>query len=297
MYIDTLMWQPSLGECVGRKCLQDCYVRKAPFWKLESRGILPWIDALNSKSITVHSLILSVQDQDTTTNRNQTLDILGCLDKKIFKKKVDLTAYSIETLPSGLSDYEDLLNTISLSNVLPIEVDWICNTLAKSSVRINFNYLVDDNRSPEKWDSILHCLNNIRSSTCNFILKKPPLGGEFSQDALSAYDDAHALRQQLKPSQLRRDRCYHLAVDEKCSHACGAGIQFAHIWPNGSLTACPYDSLDKGPHSDASPEQALAQVMVVRGKDLAWNKCQLNCNRTYKFPVPPLLAQLISEEK
>jgi MoaA/NifB/PqqE/SkfB family radical SAM enzyme len=74
----------------------------------------------------------------------------------------------------------------------------------------------------------------------HLVLEKNALGEEQNEESMKAW---FAARKLVPPEKLVQDACIEDSYKKlKSGLTCSAGISKLHIWPDGRVSGCPYDS-------------------------------------------------------
>jgi hypothetical protein len=147
-------------------------------------------------------------------------------------------ATSLENLRANIGSLSlgymlENVRVISLSNISDLK-DKILEEIRETDVSINWNMM--PSRTTDKEIRLYEGL----ADTIHVILEKPALGGEISGEYLTRYFEACRV---VPEEKLELDTCVNASIDHLFQGIkCSAGIDRIHIWPNGAVTGCPYDS-------------------------------------------------------
>jgi hypothetical protein len=264
---NSIFWQPKFS-CGKRLCAKDCYVAQSAFAWSDKDVWKYLIDRLYyKKDLDCSHLTISVDRGMIHSGWfekiwPQFLFHRSCGDyRHLFHftcSSQDIHLFPVwqrainpmekSSLAKTENDFTSLIS-ISLERLESLQLGQPQRTyLQEKRFRLGVNYVVRDDFFA---DDIVTALEESTVSQIYLILEKH-LDFERQRESLRTYIGllnqlaGDALRRRLSGDQriqLRRiviDRCVKDMFKRK--QVCSAGIDKFHIWPNGFITACPYDS-------------------------------------------------------
>ena len=142
----------------------------------------------------------------------------------------------------GLTPEEFLkpLGILSLSN-FPVqgkkcsELQELCK---KTNTTLNYNYMVQEDLEQNSFNMGARYADQIY-----LVLQKSALGQEQSPKALKSWIKVRKNIKEQYPNKLIEDACVMDSLHyNHTQKPCGAGSKKVHVWPDATVTACPYDS-------------------------------------------------------
>lgn len=258
------MWQPT-NSCMGR--CSGCYVRasnsshyRGPVktdvvhyiyetGQLECQQFTISLDTIHPKNIPTNLIdALRTVWLKTLERQRMLKEVLEADYKPQPSPMLCVTAHSYEDITRwaealGFTTPEFLqpLGMLSLSK-FPSD-KYVCETLKKMckqlSVTLNYNRVIkcdveEDKNLPRGCEF---------ADSVYLILHKQPLGDAQDLDMLDYWIDAFKELPDSTMGELIPDTCIYNAVNkEKNGFSCSAGISKVQVWPDGSVTGCPYDA-------------------------------------------------------
>ena len=271
VHVDHVMWQPIFNCKMG---CDKCYVAESPAAKYNGPVTAEIIDLVFSKyisedkknyvvcgqfTVSLDSLIefptTLLDELNSLWSLYKEADDCGC--ETTTKKSIDnnqlpelcVTAFNMNTINNwcsklGMTLHQFLapLTVLSLSN-LPVqgkkclEIQEACKA---TRTVLNYNKMIN---SPKDIESKSFEMGVRYADHVYLVLKKSPLGQEQNvEDMINLFKAV----KHVPPEKLTRDACITDAVKKiNTNFKCGAGIQKVHVWPDGSVTGCPYDAHHK----------------------------------------------------
>lgn len=230
VYFDHIIWQVN-ANC-EKKC-SDCYLHKMPHWEEFARPHQVYnnlIDILLSHQLRCRQFTINVS---RALINKLVIDMICCLASlghhrphitlgiHDYQQYRDL-AYNLWEEEVPLSMYVD---SIAISR--PVDLQ----TISRSTPEIILNHIAGRFLpQPLSQDQQVH-----------LIIKKPALGDHPKRFVWEKARYQWTQSQlEMRQIPLRGDECI-LHYQQAPHLACHAGIYVAHIWPDGSVTGCPYD--------------------------------------------------------
>ena len=276
VHLDAVSIQPS-WDC-GRAC-KGCYLQNK---SKANRGqqSLKWFQELFRSIFTeTHSLFTTKQvtlsvdklpaDHRRAAFMEEILDIFlkqpkGLTEKHItVHSRMDLEQYGPYRF---LKAFQSELDWISVSK---IHNDYDTRTLSNMGPRINWNTLPAGIRGYGFCAETLSFVDHL-----HLLLEKPVLGQDFNRIAEIDFMKTRDFLRQHFPSELRQgkitfDPC-HMALEGYYTKGwgCSSNLRKISIWPDGTVTGCPYDS----GREELDHEESL--VMALRD-EYDWERCRI----------------------
>lgn len=232
--LNTIIWQPWIGRCEGQGCWGDCYLQRSKAAHICATHPLDVVQPLTYPLEILQGLILAIRHFDVkqlivsyepACDMNHILSTLIDVD---LGHIIDITVRSRKMLFLSETIYSKIRSiAYSIPPSKPLHPKPIHQLYTMLPIRT--------------MQSGIHSIY--------YILKKPPLGGSFPNlsDVLFFYQTG--LRESintlsdLQDIQIIPDTCYKAHQSYRQNKTtCNAGIHQVHIWPDGSVTGCPYDS-------------------------------------------------------
>ena len=257
IYLDHIIWQPRF-TC-ARKCF-DCYIydnkEKQNLKKPLNTSIL---NLINEKLISCDQFTISLDHRDSWSPIDK--ELVSALYNFIFNMsyplkshiKICLSVDSINTFNTWCAilnvSYECILSRIHMLSVssigshqnIIIELVSKCNT---NNTIFNYNKLVKNIESTQTKEFELGCRF---AHHVNLVLEKKALGGFTNKTTIERRKKLLSIARITARALSKKD---NVSLDICCSEkkkflekgtACSAGISKLTVWPDGSVTGCPYD--------------------------------------------------------
>jgi hypothetical protein len=166
-----------------------------------------------------------------------------------------------------VDDFLQPLGMLSLSK-FPTD-EYICSRLQKlckqHDVALNYNRVIKCDVEEDK-NLARGCKY---ADSVYLILHKQPLGDSQDLDMLDYWLEALQILPDSTMGELIPDGCVHDAVKKETTGlSCSAGIGKVQVWPDGSVTGCPYDSkrVVNETHEEYDTWQELQDILSYREK-------------------------------
>lgn len=314
--IQHIMWQPIFKCIMG---CRGCYVAESPSSKYRGRFVSEIVDlvfqseTVNCEQFTISLDSLSEPHDDLVLTLkwlwwfySQGKDC-GCatVTRKSLNQKdlpeLCVTVKNIQTLQQwarwvGMSMVEFLkpLTLVSLSK-FPASAggaQGFQRTTQHTKTVLNYNHLAKDNHKQASTD------NGYKySDQVYMVFMKKPLGEEQNPAGYDTLLDntAAAVAQRGSFSDVHVDQCIKDAGKyNKTGLTCGASIHKVHVWPDGSVTGCPYDSMHRG-HDGVCPRPpAMRHCTWTELKSAVINR---QCHPMELCKIPQMLKELEERDK
>ncbi len=263
--LPNLIWQPTF-TC--RSGCPNCYINKSPMKIFNEQKQRQLLSLLCSEELIVENEVIISLDtvpkrrrKDIQSEISLVSDILQCgsFRRHLAVRDIETLIFWTKRCP-GLP--WKLVSRISFSNPKGIREypELIRNR------KINWNFL-----SSGKFSGITKEDEEL-IETIHLILEKEELGRKIPQENI---DKFLKMKEELSGSKkVITDKCWEASVNKKC---CGASINRIHVWPNGSITGCPYDSNGVMGFNEETVLETLQKITYER-KEHPWKICQLNRN-------------------
>lgn len=258
--LDHITIQPTWG--CERDC-RFCYLMKERNKSLRGQRGINWFRAIfreilfnKSPFFKTKQVTLSVDRVDTNELANNIVrEYIGLQNGNSDDPEKCITVHNKFDIPNELGD----IKWISVSHI---------SNQAEAKQLKNLGKLINWNVRPQ--DIIKDELEANRIADCvdhiHLILEKPVLGVEFSPSAF--FQLAHArTRLNINQDKIIVDRCYQISQNED-GFGCNANLKQIAIWPDGTVTGCPYNSS----HEDLQYEDSL--IIALRD-EYDWEKCKI----------------------
>lgn len=296
--ISHIMWQP-IFKC--KATCKGCYVRESESSKYNGplrADILDYI--FKDKKVDCEQLTISL---DTLYSFSDVQDLVQKLKdlwklyregektvfggEKSFSKEdrylpelcvtvqnMNALTLWLQQLEMSLEQFMYPLTVLSLSQ-LPVQGK-VCLPLVeeaeKNNVILNYNKVVTEKTASQKGFEM-----GVRYAHRTYLaLHKNPLGEEQNPDAPQYIEDAIQAADEQHRNKITVDVCITDALikTRKEEHACSAGISKVHVWPDGSVTGCPYDSHHIMGEKLPDTFQELRQVVAANAHP--FKKCRIS---------------------
>lgn len=242
-HIHHIMWQPTANcscKCAG------CYV---PKMKQDNVDIEIALAVFSRKETTCNQFTLSADDLTQMPK-----ELKDCV-RGIWKKYPDntlpmlcVTAHSWNTvqrwardLDMSVDEFLQPISILSLSTFpsLGKNISFMIEQCHQHDTKVNYNYMVkggEENSKPFE----MGCRY---ADQVYLVMKKAPLGQVQDPQDFANWLKARKLAKQWKVKNLVEDTCvldsvHYLHTKQPCS----AWKDKVHVWPNRTVTGCPYDS-------------------------------------------------------
>lgn len=260
----NVMWQPIYRCIMG---CSGCYVADSPSSKYKGKPNTEIIDLIyKDKKVICQQFTISldtilpkdIEDLGDLLSSIKALwniykeaDDCGC--NSTVRKSIEgenlpqlcVTAYNYNTIRQwykamNMTEQEFLapLTLLSLSNFPSLEKNsLILQEKCKASrTLLNFNCMVTEKTAGSR----AFRMGYTYADQVYLVLKKSPLGSEQAVDAIRHWFEA---KKEVPKEKLMEDACLQdTVILLKDKYKCGAGINKVHIWPDGSVSGCPYDA-------------------------------------------------------
>jgi hypothetical protein len=247
-HVSHIMWQPTATcklSCPG------CYV---PKMQLESASVDAKIalDVYSNKSVTCRQFTLSADDLTHFPNGLKTI-VRGIWAKYPDSSLPDLcvTANSWNTVQCWARDLDMTVDQclkpvsmLSLSTfpVLGKNISFMVEQCHANNTKVNFNYVVRGGEEQNKYFE----MGVLYADQVYLVLKKPALGEPLPRQDLVNWMKARQYAKIYagkKPEKIIEDQCVMDSMSyNDCGQCCSAHTSKSQVWPNGTMTGCPYDS-------------------------------------------------------
>lgn len=284
--IDVLFIQPT-NYC-GNNC-KECYLKKRKFAAqvpLEEEIEL-FKKFYNKEGVSTNQIVISVDKLPISSNEKKFLlsylkSILSLLvPSNKLNPSVSLT---IDSIPTYL-DYRENIKTgwenltrISFSSFFP-EEEKTLKEIKKLGVKTNLNYKISNNTIVNSTIQDLLLKQNYFDSLY-LIMEKSPISKTNNDDPLNIInkiDQIYKSLSQAIKNKITLDYCI-LSRKEflKTGNYCSANITRFQVWPDGSVSGCPYAK-------ESNTKNALASLDILSNiveskKVYDFEKCYL-CRR------------------
>lgn len=244
LHIDSIILQPTLS--CGRQCI-GCYLQRYQAANKEQADIITFISqVIMEEGISTYQLSVSIDKLNQLENKREyQLKVFSKLHEltRFHKSEhlhVDLVVHRVEDLIEyaealGL-DLEEIaltFDSINLSQLPPRDIASfeIIDNL-RDYIPINLNHLTLGSAASMTRDLFKEWEDSI--DQIYLLLQKPNLGQPFvERETLPALAEIKALSEQYPAIP---DRCIGYCKENNCH----AGTGFVTVWPDGSVTGCPY---------------------------------------------------------
>ena len=149
--------------------------------------------------------------------------------------------YWVRAMEISEEQFLNAISILSLSN-LPTLGKVCAEVVSKcqlANTRLNYNRMADKDLS----DSKAFEMGLRYTDQTYLVLKKAPLGQRQNDEDVINWFKARAIARKQAPGKAIDDTC--MRDSERFSNTqltCNAGIHKLHVWPDGHVTGCPYDS-------------------------------------------------------
>lgn len=191
------------------------------------------------------------------------------------------TVHTIDDLlgyTSGLKTNKFNLEMLSISHLTEASI-YNLKTLdiLSSKTKINWNLTVDPTINLQKIkDSFIGVASAVDS--IYLVLHKPCTGNYYPAESIAAYKDFQAFISRQYPEIQRKvifDTC--ITDSEKflsTGFGCSAGVNKFHIWPDGSVTGCPYNQRRLTPGA-STVEEVIKNIYQVNQIYREFDSCKI----------------------
>jgi hypothetical protein len=228
IHFDHIIWQVA-ADCPC-KC-KNCYLQKLDWDEFVTDETLHSVSSeliylLNTGQIKCNQFTISLDDSGNW--RHLVKRVAKVLAWLLEPPHITLSAHTYRHILEYYSSTLPYAKSIAIS-----EIDSTLYTRGGSCKSVILNHRASIGPSP-----FVGPVGKI-----HVILDKPALGDLPEPSSIDQYRDKLARLHQRPGPPVLRDRCEVtvLAEDKFPTHSCHAGISLAHIWPDGSVTGCPYD--------------------------------------------------------
>lgn len=255
IHIDHIMWQPFF-QCL-LKC-NNCYMHKAfPQGYAECNTEILNLIFGKEQKINCDQLTISVDTVDSVPENlkialNHMISIyaLNQSSNELTLPKLCITVNNFNSFISWIwkwsswnaLSYESIFPYIHLISFTKPPMQYEIKMLRKYNPEINIaiNHIARKNQLPTAIEKSFQ--NKIKPNFLHLLIEKQPLGLPTKLSRiLNYFFIASKSINNLNISKfIRIDAC---GKDNLSNEYCSAGIGKIHIWPNGAVTGCPYDSL------------------------------------------------------
>lgn len=260
-HIHHIMWQPTANcscRCAG------CYV---PQMQQSEINIDIAIKVFSERSIACNQFTLSADN--LTQFPKELKDAVRGIWKQYPRTEVIngieiavtgqpelcVTAHSWNTVQCWARDLEmsvdDFLWPVSILSLstfpsLGKNIAEMIDQCHRNDTKVNFNYMVKGGEENSKAFE-MGCRY---ADQVYLVLKKAPLGQEQDPMAFANWLKARDIAKKEAKDKLIEDTCVldsihkiHVSTSiQEQNTLCGAGKTKKHVWPDGTITGCPYDS-------------------------------------------------------
>lgn len=281
--LDHIMWQPTfacMSNCKG------CYVRESE--SASYKGINTSLLTALFETKTVRTTQLTIALDTMYHVPHELIEAIKvafekCADEEIelcvtAHTPVDLNRWQVKLAYPTLRAFLKPVTMVSLSNFPSLGK--LCDELREEAeaarTLINYNRLVTkkDLVNSKQFEMGLRYADH-----AYFVYHKAPLGEAQSQEYLDNLLSVWlTAKYKTERAKVKLDHCI---VDAKnratTGRLCGAGISKVHVWPNGAVTGCPYDShrIMDGGHEDITYDTEKEIRRVLLSKNHPMTKCQI----------------------
>jgi hypothetical protein len=262
LHFDHIMWEPD-GRCEG-KCA-GCYQAQSPSRSYNgplNSQILKYI--FEDKSVFCDQLTISLNrvepsEKLVNTLANLWIDIYRGKENPLLPR----LCLTIRNSQEFLQWRERLgLNLYQLAN--PLSIISFSEGCSPEGIHTNLNrnFLVEDNFS---WKEC----SISATETTYLMLKKPVLGKKVNLEDLENWFQTYLSFMPFSET-IIPDTCIVESIRcLKTGYICSAGLEKAHVWADGVVTACPYDSLRQTSNNGRS---LFAQLDTMNAGNFVYNQ-------------------------
>lgn len=169
------------------------------------------------------------------------------------------------------------------------DVKALAYTVYDSRTRLNYNRMIDVT-SEKDWKMLpAEFYNGIFYSDHTYLVyKKAPLGCWQSKEQYEYYLKVVELLASRSRENWRGEK-FHLTIDACVTDSmrfrksgfnvtCGAGITKIHVWPDGSVSGCPYDSwhIMQGQRTNHNNTSLWAELVNMTQQRHAMTQCRIH---------------------
>lgn len=258
--IPNLIWQPTF---ICRTGCPNCYINKSPMKVFNEQKQRQLLSLLCSEELIVENEVIISLDtvpkkgrKDIQNEVSLVSDILQCgsFKRHLAARDIGTLSFWMKKSP-GLK--RELISRISLSNLKGIEK----HKGIIGITPVNWNFLSSGEFNQEQEELL---------TTIHLILEKEELGKEIQQEKIDRFLE---MKEVLSGNEkVVSDKCWEASVNGRC---CGACIDRIHVYPNGSVTGCPYDSNGIQKYEEETMLGTLEKIVYER-EEHPWNVCGLN---------------------
>lgn len=241
IYFDHIIWQPTFTcNSMCKKCYIATYKHaKTPYMGPEI------LNLIKDNKVQCEQFTLSLDD---THQLNK--ELVRDLDRPwgaFGIPKLCVTAnnwsniktWASQLLKGDLKGFLQPLHTLSLSSLprLGKDCEEPVELCEQTDTVLNYNKVATKKLIGSKSFEI-GCRY---SDMVHLVLEKSPLGEDLKEGALDAWFD---VKDEVPPEKLQQDACLQWAQKRinGSQNTCSAGVNLVHIWPDQTVTGCPYDS-------------------------------------------------------
>lgn len=254
LYTDHIMYQPIFAcslSCDG------CYLHASKSAKYDGPLKTDIVDLIfDSRRVACSQFTLSL---DTVNPRLEKFKPLRELLVRLFKyyknestwlPDLCITAHNLNTIRLWATSINMTLEKflapiylLSLSTfpVLGKQCSELQEVCQQTNTKLNFNTMVSDEKDWEISKSFeMGCRY---ADQIYLVLKKAPLGLNQNSSAFRNWLKARKFARENYSNKLHEDVCVLDSIHyNQTFKPCGAGTKKIHVWPNGRVSSCPYDS-------------------------------------------------------
>jgi hypothetical protein len=248
-----VMWQPTIG-CVN-KC-RNCLVKKSIAYKTETQKddpeIINLIFGTDPPKVGCGQFTISLDDVECyplhIVERLRLLwQTLNGINPEEIQTQLCITADSIITILNWMhklriGQLDQFVAPLSMISIgFPYDttaLEKLADSCHRYGTKLNLNLVARPHSI-----SFMEGYCSAKVDQIHLILEKNKLGNEPARDAVVEYQKAV---RQLLPlyDKVEHDKCVQAVAHrkKKPGYTCMAGLGLAHVWPDGSVTGCPYDA-------------------------------------------------------
>jgi hypothetical protein len=260
IHINNIIYQPT-NECEN-KC-HNCYIKSSNPTKPNTGVWIELIELIATRKLTCWTFTLSLNKF-----RYRAFSPFPQLPQELIKTLFEagihiyITAKTVDDIKQWIS-LQDLkyITGVSLATILPTDIRRDARLLEdyNPTLEMKFSYVVKETTELQR----LH-LPQYTNASRYLILEKAPLGELIPRQNIERY---------IKQEQMTYPHYPDTCVSELRKHgACSAGRSRVHIWPDGSVTACQYDS---NRHCAQNSSTLLKSIVEVIDQPQPTNICSL----------------------
>lgn len=259
--LDHMTIQPTWG--CERDC-RSCYLMKERNKSLRGQRGINWFRAIFREILFNKSTFFRTKQVTLSVDRVNTNELANDIVREYIRIQSSnpddpekcITVHNKFDIPNELGD----IKWISVSHI---------SNYAEAKQLKNLGKLINWNVRPQditkdylEANRIADCVDHI-----HLLLTKPVLGVSFSRSNFTCLERAYAGLDICTRNKLTLDRCYQTS-QAKGNFGCNANLKQIAIWPDGTVTGCPYNSS----HEDLQYEDSL--VTALRD-EYDWDKCKI----------------------